>query len=388
MAKVTAGPFPGNAGYDAFRVKRNESRENKNNYWRDSGRSSRDSSYGPEYKTLTSSLGETYKVPVRDFVDLQSYLHQVQNGGNMQVPNSGMSAKYKNGKNFFGKPKKYLKNVTTPEDYIDYGFSDAQRDEFEAVGIDEELRGGKGDKGHIEYIAYNPGMKLMKVQFAKTGNYSNTVVFFNLPSNIAVTLMHLLKNDVLAPPGPKGEVRHAVGVEFWNLVRVRGTVHSTRFQWIYDYEGGSPASKRGFSYVSVNNVAQTTQVPAKSNPNVPTIAKNSTEAVEKYSAEDVAEIFSNKGQYHDWFKDYKMGLSFKGENYMYKLASDLENKVNSIRGTWDEHENYSRYISKSDSFEKELPGIKSKMRELALLGMEFPEPSNSSYGDKALEGAS
>ena len=113
MARVTAGPFPGSAGFDDFRAKRSASKQNKNDYWRDSGRSSRDSSYGPEYKTLTSSMGETYKVPVHDFVDLQSYLHQVQNGGNMQIPNTGLSQKYQNGKSFLGKPKKYLKNVTT-----------------------------------------------------------------------------------------------------------------------------------------------------------------------------------------------------------------------------------------------------------------------------------
>ena len=71
----------------------------------------------------------------------------------------------------------------------------------------------------------------------------------------------------------------------------------------------------------------------------------------------------------------------------YLTWNDLEKKVNSIRGSWDEHENYSRYMSKDDSFEKELPGIKDRMRELALLGMEFPEPANKSYGDKALEGA-
>lgn len=367
---VRAGPFPGSPGFDDFRASWGERRKNKRNFNNDATYS-RQSSSKPEYKTLTSSLGETYKIPVHDFKELEEYLHQQQKGGNMQLQ-GGKSDKYKNGTTLFGKPAQYLKNVTTPEDYIDYGFSDKQKKNIADVNI---------NGGHITYIAYNATHMLMKVRFEKVGNFSDTVVFFNLPANIAMTLMYLGRNGTMAPPGPKGEERHAVGVEFWNLVRVRGTVHGTRFQWIYDYGSGALAASGAGSFTQsdANRIANTVQEPKDKNFETPNIAQDSSKAADDYNRSDIYEMFSRKGRYHEWLKDYKRKLAMDNQTYMLNLLKKAE-QVYPDTWKWESHDQYQRSLES-----EKVQEVREILKELAGLGMQLPEPSGgSSYGDRAL----
>jgi len=130
--------------------------------------------------------------------------------------------------------KKLARDIRSPADLVAYAFENkAQQGNI----MEAECKGG-----HIKSLKYNALYSLLMVEFTKRGD---TVVFFNLPNDVAVRLIILGKNGTMAP-GAKGEDRHAVGVEFWNLVRVRGTLHKTYFPFAYtvDNRTGAASGRR------------------------------------------------------------------------------------------------------------------------------------------------
>lgn len=157
-------------------------------------------------RTLISSLGNTYSMPKQDH---DAFMQKFREN------RSVLSDEYIQG-------SQRLKNAQTPADYIDYAF-DTKRQE-------KNLRTVECKGGHIKTITYAALYSLLKVSFTKRGD---EVVFFNLPNNVAMLLMKLGEDGTFAPPGKNGEERHAVGVEFWNLVRVRESVHETRYPFEY-----------------------------------------------------------------------------------------------------------------------------------------------------------
>lgn len=166
-------------------------------------------------RSLRSNLtGDVYLLPHQDYEELVKHFGEHQ---------SELSEGYKDG-------KKLYKNIHTPADYIDYAFdTKLQKDNI----YTQECQGG-----HIKALTYNSLYMLLMVEFTNRGD---VVVFFNLPANVANELMYLAKNNTMAPSPVDGTTRHAVGVQFWNLVRVRGTVHETRFPFQYtkDFRTGN-----------------------------------------------------------------------------------------------------------------------------------------------------
>ena len=154
----------------------------------------------------TSLLGNNYWMPEHDANELEHYVQKNQ---------SVLSDSYK------GKQRLY--NVQTPADFIDYAFTDARLKNVETA---------EASGGHILSVSYNSLYKILIVKFAKQAALGDTCAFFDLPANVAALLLHYARTNQLAPSDGKHE-RHMLGVEFWNLVRVRGTLHNTRYAFEY-----------------------------------------------------------------------------------------------------------------------------------------------------------
>lgn len=173
----------------------------------------------PTRKLKSNLTGDVYLLPRQDYDELVKHFSEHQ---------SELSEGYNDG-------KKLYRKIQTPADYIDYAF---EKKSQQKQLITQECKGG-----HIKTLTYNALYMLLMVEFTNRGDI---VVFFNLPANVASTLMYLAKNNTMAPADKNGRERHMVGVEFWNLVRVRGSVHNTRypFQYTNDMRTGEPFGRR------------------------------------------------------------------------------------------------------------------------------------------------
>lgn len=171
-------------------------------------------------RQLKSNLtGDIYLLPRQDYEELVKYFGE---------HHSELSEGYNN-------DKKLYRTIQTPADYIDYAF---EKKSQQKQLITQECQGG-----HIKALTYNALYMLLMVEFTNRGD---VCVFFNLPANVASTLLYLAKNNIMAPADKNGRERHAVGVEFWNLVRVRGSIHNTRFPFQYtkDFRTGEAFGRR------------------------------------------------------------------------------------------------------------------------------------------------
>lgn len=100
-----------------------------------------------------------------------------------------------------------------------------------------------GPCGHIARLMYSARRALMKVQFSKSSSMGDTVVYFRVPTAVFGTLYWLFLGDTYQASPETGEQRHAVGIEFWNLVRIRKTVHSGHFSFTYTGGGESDGAE-------------------------------------------------------------------------------------------------------------------------------------------------
>lgn len=165
-----------------------------------------------------SLTGDVYMLPKQDYDELVKHFNEHR---------SELSEEYKQSGKYAG--------VQTPADYIDFAFNS---EAGKKNAVTQECQGG-----HIGELTYNPLYMLLMVKFVNRGDIC---VFFNLPANVASRLMYLAETNTMAPPSKDGKERHMVGVEFWNLVRVRGTVHDTRypFQYTNDMRTGRAFGRR------------------------------------------------------------------------------------------------------------------------------------------------
>lgn len=87
--------------------------------------------------------------------------------------------------------------------------------------------------GHIARLQYDPRRQLMRVTFTKSGTQGNVCIFFRVPTGVFGTLYwEFIQGGTQISPYT-GEVRHVVGIDFWNIVRIRRTIHSTRYSFTY-----------------------------------------------------------------------------------------------------------------------------------------------------------
>lgn len=214
MKKAEAGPLPLNKSeYSAWLNTRNNVK-NAKEY-------KRLSSSAPSRDLRGSLTGDVYKMPEQDYNQLVDWLKEHHSELSPVYTSDG---------------KQLKRNIQTPADFIDFAFKENQQKNIETV----ECKGG-----HILALSYNWNYKLLMVRFKNEGREGNVVVFFNLPANTAATLMMHGRYNSMAPPTKAGKERHMVGVEFWNLVRIRGTLHGTRypFQYTEDFRSGNPSGR-------------------------------------------------------------------------------------------------------------------------------------------------
>jgi hypothetical protein len=102
------------------------------------------------------------------------------------------------------------------------------------------------DKGHIAKIEYAPTRQLLDVTFQANeqgqGGHSE-VIFFVVPKEVFYELKYLGESG-RTQLGADGKTwRHVIGIRFWDIVRVRGTVNVTRYRFEY-LEGYSPQGSK------------------------------------------------------------------------------------------------------------------------------------------------
>lgn len=272
-----------------------------------------------EKRLLINELtGEKYPMPAQDNVEFVKFYRKHQ---------SELSQGYLNG-------KKLKRNILTPTDFIDYAFETKSQKNNQLVSVD-----CKG--GHIVKLTYNALYKLLMVQFAYSYNLPNVCVFFNLPANVAALLMHLGETGQMAAPEitKTGIVRerHAVGVEFWNLVRVRGTKHTTRYP--FEYTNGFTTGRK----------------PSDKHPqNKKWIYLN------KEKAERLGVSTADKR-----YKDYD-AVDAKQRSTAIRLSKDEYEKLNAEQQMADEADMISDIISKevsTDDFMTRRADLRAQIRE-------------------------
>lgn len=100
--------------------------------------------------------------------------------------------------------------------------------------------------GHIAKLEWSKGSgtfgPMLRVTFAK-GAIS---LFYNVPSAVAGILLSLA-NKKTTRITPNGE-RHELGIEFWNLVRIRGQKHGARYPFEYEERNKYTATRSSKRY--------------------------------------------------------------------------------------------------------------------------------------------
>lgn len=122
----------------------------------------------------------------------------------------------------------------TDEDALRYAYAALDKNNPSHPPIFEEE--GCGHIAKLEYAQYEDGKEygqVLRVTFKTNGA---VCVFFRVPSAVAGTLLSLARSKAVRI-GTDGTERHALGIEFWDLVRIRGQRHGARYPFEYEKRG-------------------------------------------------------------------------------------------------------------------------------------------------------
>lgn len=128
--------------------------------------------------------------------------------------------------------------LTTYGDYDDYmGFSAHAPNEEERLAYAEEAFKDEGNVvsvdgiGHIVHLDYAKQEQILRVTF-KNGDIC---LFFRVPHSVAGQLISYAEKRAVAYKDRRtGIERHKLGVEFWNLVRIRGQHVGAKYPFEYE----------------------------------------------------------------------------------------------------------------------------------------------------------
>ena len=157
-------------------------------------------------RELMTSLGFGYKTP--DDVDLDKYMKFLRQA------NGGVREE------FDGK----YKSIQTLGEYVQYAFehSSAKRDSVEC-------------QGHIQKLEYSYQYMLLKAHFTNRGA---VVVYFYVPKAVYETLESLAGSPATRLDARKVP-RHLVGIYFWDIIRIRGSLNGSKYVFTYEEENQS-----------------------------------------------------------------------------------------------------------------------------------------------------
>ena len=146
-------------------------------------------------------------------------------------------------KTFYGLDgKRHRKIVYMPKD----DYSDNIAFSAGAYGADKELdfadhifnseksniKTATTTRGHIETVSYAIDDQMLRVSFAN----GDECTFFGVPWTIGGQLLHYAEYNTIAYRDEHGIERHKLGVEFWNLVRIRGQRVNARYPFAYNHK--------------------------------------------------------------------------------------------------------------------------------------------------------
>lgn len=172
----------------------------------------------PEMKELTDSLGNKYYTP--DVIDWDDWVDMFG-----IHPEGELTERYKNAPDSRKKKREAIESLA---DWCNWSFDrhDSSYDSFDCP------------EGHIERVDYNNSSKIMRVEFRGSGKnpVRATVCYFYVPKEVYDTLKKL-SEGMDTRIGKDGKLRHLVGIYFWDLIRIRGTVHGNRYECCYSASG-------------------------------------------------------------------------------------------------------------------------------------------------------
>lgn len=135
------------------------------------------------------------------------------------------------------------------ETYVSKGYKDnigfsAQSNEDAAAYASNALDSDKPDhgpifdvqvkEGHIKRVEYASREQVMRVTFWNNAQ----VIYFRVPTAVAGMLKSFAESNFVHHPDERtGRPRHILGVAFWNLIRIRGQQHGSRYPFQYERHG-------------------------------------------------------------------------------------------------------------------------------------------------------
>lgn len=202
------------AGYAPWSDKYGEFKRLKSKEYKDIGASYRVMKHPPK-KTVTLSNGRRVRV-----ID-----------GDLGVP-LGFSQMF--GYNGASEVSTDEKTGLTSADYVEEAFSGRHK-----------THDWEGDCGHIVGVHYSAYYQLLQINFRS----GDTCTYFRVPSTVAGELLTFARNGALMHSTVDGTDRHALGIRFWDLVRIRGTKHGSRYRFEYGNGGSMSSYQRKWAYV-------------------------------------------------------------------------------------------------------------------------------------------
>ncbi|MBR6134987.1 MAG: hypothetical protein IKQ22_00675 [Clostridia bacterium] len=120
-------------------------------------------------------------------------------------------------------------------DYVSAAFDPSNQPIVQPVGNMSD------SVGHILMLEYSPMYKVLRVTFRNKGR---VVAYMNVPSSVAGELLHLAQSNNTAISSIDKKLRHVVGMRFWDLIRIRGHVHESRYPFEYVQAGGESGTSQ------------------------------------------------------------------------------------------------------------------------------------------------
>lgn len=224
--------------------------------------------------------------------------------------------------------------------------------------------------GHITHIEYSAYFQLLKVTFAR----GDVVVYYRVPSTVAGELLHFAETKQTSTNTFDGSERHVLGIRFWDLVRIRGTKHGSRYRFEYLEQvagsGNSPTGRPVFEppedLEKDTNGAIIMDKPVKqqvydTKEQIATDWKKRTRAenkeLERYIIEEAEALKSQQVTTADEIEDKVDSYFTDGEfnNDIGKASGALRQKLQSLYDKW------STGVASYDSIYKQLSAIANRL---------------------------
>ena len=110
------------------------------------------------------------------------------------------------------------------EKYVAAAFDGTSKIEVQEVGNMSDA------VGHILKLEYSVMYMILRVTFRNKGS---VVAYMKVPTGVAGELLSLARSNATQLRSVDGKLRHVLGMRFWDLVRIRGTIHGTRYKFEY-----------------------------------------------------------------------------------------------------------------------------------------------------------